>query len=258
MTVKRCRDEVVEAYVRLSNRYFGGRHTTKRIRYSKQRPGREREILFGTNWSAGEIRLHPVLGQKDIVPDYVFEHVLFHEMLHSVCPPVDGSGSKRQIHHRWFNAAEETFPRFEDVLAWEKTNWSKYVGTGKYHDVPPGGHEGWVVSRKQLKRQTNAQFEKQNPELVRCSRAVHEQDPEEPWAGAVQIDQRRIRPAAQRQEWVAQIREQWNARPLAPVGPLEVPSTAPIPAVPAVLSAPTTIVEPPLSWWERTKRVFGS
>lgn len=53
------------------------------------------------------------------VPAEALWGVLSHEMLHIALPPT-GNGTRRNVHHKAFRAAERAFPFFPAWMAWEK------------------------------------------------------------------------------------------------------------------------------------------
>jgi hypothetical protein len=89
-------------------------------KYGAKKVHRKTDIVFGT-YSADErlIRIHPAL-DSILVPESFIEHVIHHEMLHEILPPIPGSGSKMQIHHKKFRDAEKKTPSYKEAMKWEK------------------------------------------------------------------------------------------------------------------------------------------
>ncbi len=69
------------------------------------------------------IKINPILDDLE-VPDYFIEYIVYHEMLHAVCPPIKGIG-RRRVHHKKFLEREKLFPSFEQAKAWEITEGRK-------------------------------------------------------------------------------------------------------------------------------------
>jgi hypothetical protein len=67
------------------------------------------------------IRIHPVLDRPS-VPRFFVESVVHHEMLHHHMGGVPDRAGRTVYHTRAFREAEALFPRYRDVLAWEKQN----------------------------------------------------------------------------------------------------------------------------------------
>ena len=82
--------------------------------------GRYRHITFGTyDLRKNLVRIHPWLDDEK-VPLYFIEFVVYHEMLHAVCPPqIDGRGCCR-FHTAEFRRREKLFPQFDLAKEWEK------------------------------------------------------------------------------------------------------------------------------------------
>lgn len=57
---------------------------------------------------------------RDIIPGYFVEYVLFHEMLHEVLGIDIGPGGKRIIHGKLFRLMEKTFPDYDKAVRFEK------------------------------------------------------------------------------------------------------------------------------------------
>lgn len=70
----------------------------------------------------GVITLSQRLDRRD-VPRYVVEYVLFHEMLHEVLGIGTRSDGKRDIHGRTFRLMEQTYPFYEEAVAFERKKW---------------------------------------------------------------------------------------------------------------------------------------
>lgn len=86
----------------------------------RPRIGRLRSITFGTfDHHTRQIRINPILDDRE-VPLYFLEYIVYHEMLHALCPSkMDGSG-RCAVHTREFREKERQFPRFSDAKSWEK------------------------------------------------------------------------------------------------------------------------------------------
>ena len=91
-------------------------------RYGCRNVRRRRSITFGT-YSPSEllIRIHPALDSKG-VPEQFVEHVIHHEMLHEMYPPIRGNRSKWIIHHYGFRIAEAATPTYKEAILWEQKN----------------------------------------------------------------------------------------------------------------------------------------
>ncbi len=82
--------------------------------------GRFRSITFGTyNHHTRQIRIHSILDAKE-VPLYFLEYIVYHEMLHAVCPAQMCMSGRCSIHTKEFREKERQFPLFNEAKEWEK------------------------------------------------------------------------------------------------------------------------------------------
>lgn len=96
-----------------------------RITWGRRGRGR-RSIRFGSyDFDIDLIRIHPSL-DEEWVPAYFVEFVVFHELLHAVFPP-EIIGGRREIHTAAFNAWEQTYPRYDEAMAWEAENIGRFL-----------------------------------------------------------------------------------------------------------------------------------
>jgi hypothetical protein len=67
------------------------------------------------------IKIHRLL-DKPHFPPYFISYVVYHEMLHSVCPPVKAKRGRYQIHHSDFKMREKQFAEYAVAKRWEEEN----------------------------------------------------------------------------------------------------------------------------------------
>lgn len=93
------------------------------IGWSKRtRQGRFRSITFGTfDKHCRQIRLNPILDDPQ-VPLYFVEFIVYHEMLHALCPSTIDTSGRCSIHNRAFKEKERQFPHYKEAKEWEKTS----------------------------------------------------------------------------------------------------------------------------------------
>jgi hypothetical protein len=85
-----------------------------------------RTIRFGSyDFDRKLIRIHPALDQA-WVPEAFVEFIVYHELLHALFPPRKGK-RRRVVHTREFRKMEEKFPGFDQVMAWEAKNLSRFL-----------------------------------------------------------------------------------------------------------------------------------
>lgn len=91
------------------------------IGWSKRaRKGSFRHITFGTyDRHLNQIKIHPILDSPE-VPKFFIEYIVYHEMLHAICPPILDERGHTRSHTRQFREKERLFPRYEEALIWSK------------------------------------------------------------------------------------------------------------------------------------------
>jgi hypothetical protein len=117
-----CHDLRVIADV-INYAYFDGEcpvHITWGSDGARRGGGRRRSILFGTYSSRDHlVRVHPRLDREDI-PAFFVEYIVYHEMLHKMVPPVMMPSGRRLVHSREFRRRERLFPRYREALQFER------------------------------------------------------------------------------------------------------------------------------------------
>ncbi|HSX38794.1 MAG TPA: hypothetical protein VLE95_08245 [Chlamydiales bacterium] len=89
---------------------------------SRYRAGSFKCVTFGSyDRYCNQIRINPLLDDA-AVPLYFLEFIVYHEMLHAVCPPrIDARGAVYS-HTREFRLRERQFPQFAKAMEWEKNS----------------------------------------------------------------------------------------------------------------------------------------
>lgn len=85
-----------------------------------------RTIRFGSyDFDRKLIRVHPALDQEWVPPFFV-DFIVYHELLHALFPPVEGS-SRRVVHTDEFRKMERQFPRYDEAMTWERQNLPRFL-----------------------------------------------------------------------------------------------------------------------------------
>ncbi|MBU2488216.1 MAG: hypothetical protein KKA60_02380 [Proteobacteria bacterium] len=81
------------------------------------------------SWSAvfRIVRVHPVL-DSPAVPDFFVEYVIYHEVLHSLCPVRCREGRTRRIHTESFRKMERQFYRCLEAVEFERSFVRSFLG----------------------------------------------------------------------------------------------------------------------------------
>lgn len=114
-------------YRRINEKYFGGK-VTCRIAWGRRRTRRgQRSVRLGSYSPRYVlILINPVLDHP-MVPLYVVEGVIYHEMLHHRLGTTHCNG-KRFSHHAAFREQERRFAEQEQARAWIQKNLSRLLG----------------------------------------------------------------------------------------------------------------------------------
>lgn len=113
---------------RLNDRYFKNRLRGYRILWGQRRRERPKSyIVFGSIQEVDRmIRIHPLL-DRQFVPAWYVEYVVFHEMLHAVVLDRYDSAGRRVVHHEGFLERERRFRHYRRAIEWEKANLGRFL-----------------------------------------------------------------------------------------------------------------------------------
>ncbi|MEL7431374.1 MAG: hypothetical protein AAGI90_02440 [Chlamydiota bacterium] len=76
-----------------------------------------------TDWL---IKINDLL-DRETVPRYFLEYVIYHEALHAICPPQLSRAGRVFVHTKKFKLWEKKFPKLSEALAFEKTFFLNYL-----------------------------------------------------------------------------------------------------------------------------------
>ena len=114
--------DLAEVYEDLNERFFTGRLRVPITWGRGSGRARHAGITFGSyDPVLALIRIHPVLDRND-VPRYFLESVVYHEMLHHHMGGVPDRAGRTVYHTRAFREAEARYPLYDRALDWEKEN----------------------------------------------------------------------------------------------------------------------------------------
>ncbi len=93
-----------------------------------RKAGPRRSIKFGSFCHATKtIRVHPDLDREE-VPEFFVEYIVYHEMLHAVFLPQKGATDRREVHTPEFKRFEEKFKYFKEALEFERAFMQRLTG----------------------------------------------------------------------------------------------------------------------------------
>ncbi|MDP8223629.1 MAG: hypothetical protein P9L99_09740 [Candidatus Lernaella stagnicola] len=119
--------DLLAVFTRVNEKHFK-RQCDAKITWGRQAPRRRnrRGIQLGSyDPQTNIIRVHRTL-DAPWVPQYVIEHLVYHEMLHWLFRPRDG-GNRRIIHSKAFKDAEAAHPGFERCQTWLHKNLNRLL-----------------------------------------------------------------------------------------------------------------------------------
>lgn len=115
-------EKYFEGSLSLSIDWFGRTTSSGRI---------QRKVLGYYDARYKRIRIHVSLNHS-FFPPYFLSYVVYHEMVHSVAPPIKG-GVRRRVHHGEFKKRERCFEDYSIAKQWEQENLDKILyGRDRY------------------------------------------------------------------------------------------------------------------------------
>jgi hypothetical protein len=104
------RYDLQEIFAKLNRRFFQGELPRLRLGWSRKR---SRTLLGHYDSAHAAISISRRL-DSPLVPRYLVEYLVFHEMLH-IRYPVERRGHRRVVHSPEFRKAERKFPKYEQA-----------------------------------------------------------------------------------------------------------------------------------------------
>ena len=113
---------------KINARYFRNRLRKYTIAWGQRRRERPKSyIVFGSIQEDDRIiRIHPLL-DRQFVPAWYLEYVVFHEMLHAFVPDRHDSAGRRIVHHEGFLEKERRFRHYRRSIEWEQENLGRFL-----------------------------------------------------------------------------------------------------------------------------------
>lgn len=111
-----------EIYDEINRDYFGGKLRLHITWFGEPRCRNRSRISFGLYHDTLKlIKINRIL-DKNSIPRYLVSYVIFHEMLHHVCPPfIDEDGVSR-IHNEEFKRRELAYRHYHHAIQWIREN----------------------------------------------------------------------------------------------------------------------------------------
>ena len=122
------RHDLLAIFHDLNERYFGGSMHAL-ITWGKRTRGRApRQTIRLGSYAAGDrlIRIHPAL-DRNWVPKYFVQFVVYHEMLHHIFPSRSSEAGRRDLHPTEFREREGDFRHHDRALRWERAHLARLL-----------------------------------------------------------------------------------------------------------------------------------
>jgi len=86
-------------------------------------------ITWGTHRPTNDgplILVNAVLDAHD-VPNFVLEHIIWHELCHQIAPPRTNRNGRRVVHSKRFKELEARYPRLAEAEKWERDHVIRFI-----------------------------------------------------------------------------------------------------------------------------------
>ncbi len=115
----KCYD-LKEVYENINQKYFQNSLDLSITWFKRPSYRRFNHMTFGSyDRSLKLIRVNGIL-DNSITPFYFIYFLVYHEMLHAVCPEEVDISKRRRIHTKLFREKEKNFPYYKQAKLWEK------------------------------------------------------------------------------------------------------------------------------------------
>lgn len=109
-----------DLYNAINHEYFDRKLDLSITWFGKSNKKANQRITFGLYHDPLKlIKVNRLLDQPSF-PDYLVSYVIYHEILHHVCPPYYDKNGLHQIHNKEFKEREMLFEHYEKAQAWIK------------------------------------------------------------------------------------------------------------------------------------------
>lgn len=113
-------------YNRLNRDYFDNKVNLYITWFGRPRPLNRTRVTFGLYQDQLKLIKINRLMDTPTFPPYVVAYVVYHEMLHHVCPSYYDEYGKHHIHTEEFKMREQEYEYFEQANLWIKNNQGKF------------------------------------------------------------------------------------------------------------------------------------
>ncbi len=118
-------------YNSINKRYFGGKLDLVITWYGEHNKKVREKCTLGQYLSAVKlVKIHRLLDSIK-VPLHVIEYVIYHEMVHAVCPAYVDENGRNCIHSKEYKELEECFAEYAEANRWLETNYKNFFVSRK-------------------------------------------------------------------------------------------------------------------------------
>jgi len=109
-----------EIFQDLNSHYFEGKLDLFITWFATPSYRRRSTLTFGSYEKCLKlIRINQIL-DSNLCPSYFLSYIVYHEMLHHVCPIYMDAKGRRRMHTKDFRTKEKQFPFYQEAIKWEK------------------------------------------------------------------------------------------------------------------------------------------
>ena len=111
---------LLEIFDELNREYFDAKLSLPITWFGNPlREAKSKRTLGSFHFETSLIRIHRLLDHPHF-PPYLISYIVYHEMLHSLYPPLKRRRKGRRVHHSTFEEKEKEFRDYALARAWEK------------------------------------------------------------------------------------------------------------------------------------------
>lgn len=112
--------DLQEIYDTVNKKFFQNRLPLRITWFKKPKYRTYTSMTYGSyNRPLKLVRINEILDHA-LTPYYFIEFIVYHEMLHHVCPGYTDEKGRERIHTALFRKREKEYPHFERAKEWEK------------------------------------------------------------------------------------------------------------------------------------------
>lgn len=120
-------------YSRVNRRYFNNEMRLRITWFGDPTVKFRTKCTFGLYYDTVKlVKIHRLLDNPH-VPAYVVEYVIYHEMLHALCPAYVDENGRNCIHSREFKELERNFREFEHAQNWLKIHRMNFFASQRVY-----------------------------------------------------------------------------------------------------------------------------